>query len=511
MKQVVKLLIVLVAFVGIMDAAYLSYEKLSGIIPPCHPGFQCSTVLTSKWSELFGIPLPLYGLAFYLTTIGFAIVNFLEVDHIKIGDKRLHTQDLMLALATFGGLFSLYLVTIMGIILQAWCLYCLVSALCCALLFLLNLWHWHLRKGECVDTCSRPRQVVIGLLYAYILKPIFFLFDAESIHNFMMETGRLLGETTFGQSLTAWAFKFEDKRLKRKIDGITFPNPVGLSAGFDYNGILPKILPAVGFGWHTIGTVTYRPYAGNPKPRLGRFPDSKALLVNKGFKSLGAEAVISHLEGEKFAIPTGISIGSTNAMYDALDDQIADVVACFKLFEVSRVKHAYYELNISCPNTQGGQPFTTPDRLEKLLKKLKTLNLKKPVYIKMPIDLTPREIGGLLKVAAGYKYISGVIFGNLTKDKTNPDVKPADRREWKKRAGNLSGKPTWNRSNALISYTKKKFGDRFTIVGTGGIFNGEDALVKMSLGADLVQLITGMIYEGPQVIGQINQQLANRQ
>ncbi|MBI5151765.1 MAG: dihydroorotate dehydrogenase (quinone) [Candidatus Pacebacteria bacterium] len=510
MKLFLRLGILSVSILGMMDAAYLTYEKLSRTLPPCISGFDCGSVLTSSWSSLFGVPLSFFGLVFYFITFIFAALHILEIDHITILNRKLHTHDIQLGLSIFGALFSGYLVFLMGVILQAWCLYCLGSAVACLVLFILNVMQWYLKRGTCSDLCSSPRSVVSALLYQYIFKPLFFLFDAEFVHVSMTTIGKTLGSWGVTRRLVSWMFAYANKTLIKTIDGIRFPNPVGLAAGFDYNAELCGILPSVGFGWHTIGTVTFRPYAGNAKPRLGRFPRSNALLVNKGFKSVGAQAIIQKLEHTTFTIPTGISIGSTNATYASLDDQIADIVSCFKLFLASTIKNAYYELNISCPNTVGGQPFTTAVRLKKLLVALKPLRIKKPVYIKMPIDLSQKESGALLKTASGFSFIKGIIFGNLTKDKKNPDVHPMDTVLWKKSRGNLSGKPTWNRSNTLIAYTKKHYGKRFTIIGTGGIFSGNDAQKKLVLGADLVQLITGMIYKGPQLIGEINHTLAQR-
>ncbi len=249
------------------------------------------------------------------------------------------------------------------------------------------------------------------------------------------------------------------------------------------------------------------PYEGNERPRLGRFPNSRALLVNKGLKSLGAQDIISHLSHMEFHIPVGISIGATNRLYKNSEEQIDNYVECFRLFEESGVKHSYYELNISCPNTFGGEPFTTPNRLKKLLEALSILKIKKPLYIKMPIDPEEKEILSLLEVAKKYSFVSGVIFGNLTKDKNNPDVSLADKEKWKQVKGNLSGKPTYTRSNRLISLTRKTYKNRFTIIGCGGIFSPEDAQEKLRLGAQLVQLISGMIFEGPQLIGDINSRI----
>jgi len=331
--------------------------------------------------------------------------------------------------------------------------------------------------------------------------------DPERVHNFMVVNGKLLGSVPLGKWFMHWMFGYASPKLEKKINGAVFHNPVGLSAGFDYNADLTEILPSVGFGFMTIGTVTLHPYEGNTPPRLGRFPNSMALLVNKGFKNVGAKDIIAKLTGKTFAIPVGISIGSTNKAFTSPAAQIQDIVHCFQLFEKSTVKHSFYELNISCPNTKGGQPFTTPSRLQRLLRELEKLKIARPVYIKMPIDYSQEETLALLTVAAKHT-VAGVIFGNLTKDHENPDVNAQDRIDWASKQGNLSGKPTWNRSNALVALTRKKFKKRFTIIGTGGIFSPQDAAYKMKAGADLVQLITGMIYQGPALIGQINHKLS---
>ena len=503
MKTFVRLLLVLISFVGILDAGYLTYEKVNHIIPPCSTGFQCDTVLTSRFANIGPVPLSALGMIFYTIVFFFAVLNFLEQDHVRFGNVHFHTYDIQLVLSIFGALFSLYLVTLMGVVLQAWCLYCLISALLCAANFFFSTYQWKVQQGLCVKECSRPRAQFVHWAYAAIVKHIFFLLDPEAVHNLMVRFGAILGGTPLFAQLTRWMFAYEEPSLQKTIDGILFPNSVGLSAGFDYDGDLTATLPAVGFGFMTIGTVTNHPYQGNEPPRLGRFPKSKALLVNKGFKTMGAKALIRKLENKKFSIPVGISIGSTNMLFKSEDEQIKDIMTTFILFEKSKVRHSFYELNISCPNTKGGQPFTTVERLRKLLTALEKLKVKKPVYIKMPIDLGEKNTLPLLTTADKFT-IAGVIFGNLTKDHDNPDVNPEDRVEWAKKKGNLSGKPTWNRSNALISMTKKHFKKRFTIIGTGGIFSGADAREKMKRGADLVQLITGMIFEGPQLIGQIN-------
>lgn len=343
--------------------------------------------------------------------------------------------------------------------------------------------------------------------YTRLLKPIYFRLDPEYIHDQKTQMGAWSGEVPIVRELMRFVFAYENSQLKRTFNGITFPNPVGLAAGFDYNADLTQIMPSIGFGFHTVGTITLEPYEGNPKPRLGRFPGSKALLVNKGFKSIGARAIIRKLTGLRFENPVGISIGSTNKGYHTVRDQIIDILCTFRLFEDSAVTHSYYELNISCPNTFGGEPFTSPERLDLLLACLDKLKLTRPVYVKFPIDQNDSESLALLNVIAKHN-IQGVILGNLSKDKKNPAMQIEDLAAWQTKKGNVSGKPTWERSNHLIQLTKQTFGDRFTIIGTGGVFSGEDAATKLKLGADLVQLITGMIFQGPQLMGQINHHLA---
>ncbi|MEP7166727.1 MAG: quinone-dependent dihydroorotate dehydrogenase [Candidatus Woesebacteria bacterium] len=483
-----KLAIVIIAFLGLLDTSYMTWSELSGIVPSCQPPFDCGRVLSSPWSHVGPVPLSAIGIVYYATILTVAILVFLDASE--------RAQDFLLVLTTGGFLFSLYLVFVMAFVLNAWCLYCVGSALSSFLLF-----------SICIPLFLTVRKRnLFHFFYVQICKPIFFLLDAEFVHNRMTEIGIFLGKFSITRFLTKILFYFSHPKLSKKIAGISFPNPVGLSAGFDYDGQLTDILPSVGFGFATIGTVTLEPYGGNTKPRLSRFPRSQALLVNKGFKSSGAKVIIARLSNKNFTIPIGISIGSTNKKYTTLMTQIDDILQTFYLFEQSNVRHSYYELNISCPNLSGGQPFTTGDRLERLLSRLDKLKSKKPVFIKMPIDLSDTETLLLLTTAAHHQ-IAGVVFGNLTKDKNNPDVNVQDRALWKDRAGNVSGKPTWNRSNHAIILTKKHFKERFVIIGTGGIFSPQDATEKMKLGANLVQLITGMIYEGPQLIGEINQYL----
>ena len=521
MKQILSMVLIFLAVLGIADAGYISYEKFRGVIPPCGNGMDCGAVLNSPWANIGPIPLAAVGVVFYSWILLLAILNLLEIsinpsvnrlaDQLKLKKlsifRQLTLHELLLASTIFGTGFSAYLVYIMAFPIGEWCRYCLLSAATCASLFITMCVYYQKTVGQSPFLLKQLWYSFSHFVYTNFFKPIFFLIDPETIHNTMVSLGSILGGYTYTRLKTQTYFGFNHPALQTTINGIAFPNRLGLSAGFDYDGDLTQILPSVGFGWHTIGTVTLEPYAGNPKPRLGRLPNSKALIVNKGLKTIGATALIKKLTGVKFTIPIAISIASTNKKFASEKAQILDILACFRLFEGSKLTHQFYELNISCPNTFGGEPFTTPTKLEKLLTAVDSLKLKRPVYTKMPIDQSEAETLALLKVIDKHQ-VAGVIFGNLTKDKNNPAVNKADREIWQQRKGNLSGKPTWERSNQFIALTKRQYKNRFTIVGTGGIFAPEDALEKLALGADLLQVITGMIYEGPQTIGAINLRLA---
>jgi len=284
-------------------------------------------------------------------------------------------------------------------------------------------------------------------------------------------------------------------------------NPVGLSAGYDYTGSFVHILPSIGFGFQTVGTISAKPCAGNDAPRLGRLLKSRSLLVNKGFRNPGADAIISRLEKQSFAYPLGISVGRTNDETTLdLPSAIKDIVAGFHAFEDSKVRHSYYELNISCPNLKGSLSLYPPENLKKLLDALTKLKITKPVFVKMPIEKSDAEVRAMLAVIAKYKWITGVIFGNLQKDRKDPAFVKEEITTAGK--GHFSGKPTFMRSNQLIKLAYQEYGTRFVIVGCGGIFSAEDAYRKIRSGATLLQMITGMIFEGPQRIAEINEGLA---
>ena len=337
--------------------------------------------------------------------------------------------------------------------------------------------------------------------YKWILKPIFFRFDPEKIHNFILNVGEFLGKIAPLRGIIGALWRVRSPALEQNVAGIYFPNPVGLAAGFDYKAKLTQILPNVGFGFETIGTITNEPYEGNPGLRLGRLKKSRSLLVNKGFKNDGVRAIISNLENYRFRIPTGISIGVTNKDWASAPEAIADIVSTFRIVESFHVPFAYYELNISCPNLKSPVSFYPLENLRELLDAVCGLALTRALFIKMPISEPDEEIKKMLAVTAHFP-VAGVIFGNLQNDRGHSDLNPDEVALHGK--GNFSGKPTEKRSNELIRLAYKHHGKKLIIIGCGGAFSAEDVYKKIKNGATLVQLITGLIYEGPQLPAQIN-------
>ncbi|MEK7117105.1 MAG: hypothetical protein AAB837_02990 [Patescibacteria group bacterium] len=340
------------------------------------------------------------------------------------------------------------------------------------------------------------------MLYQKILKPILFKFNPEKAHDFFVWTGEFLGKYRYLKKLVSVFYGYKGGDISKKVDGLTYKTPFLLSAGFDYNGRLINILPEISFGGVEVGSITTRPCGGNKIPRLKRLPKSKSILVNKGLRNDGVEEIIKRLKKYKknFDFITGISVAQTNDEKNcSAETGLADYFYSFKRLNEENVGD-YYTLNISCPNAFGGETFTEPTLLEPLLSKISEIKCTKPVYIKMPINLEWPEFDGLLKVAEKFQMIKGVIIGNLNKDYNSLDYRDEAPKEY---GGGLSGKPCFELSNELIKQTRTAYGERFTIIGCGGVMSPQDMLEKFKAGSDLVALITGMIYNGPGFIKEL--------
>ncbi len=352
-------------------------------------------------------------------------------------------------------------------------------------------------------------RLLTGILYRRILKPVLFWFPADSVHELFIDLGERAGQYSLLRNITRSLWNYPDPTLSQTLHGMRFTNPIGLSAGFDYDAHLIEILPSVGFGFHTVGTITNGSYEGNPRPMLGRLPKSQSLLVNKGFKSAGIDAISKRIKDKKSSIPLGMSIGATNRTYKTFSEMVEEIAQAFTKAKLLPNIN-YYELNISCPNLINiqniAERFDTPSGLLEILKKLETLSINRPIFIKMPLEKSLEETKNLVDTALPFPYIKGLIFANLVKDRSNPKLNKEEVARAGK--GNFSGKPNEAKSNILIEFAYGLYKERFTIIGCGGVFTAEDAYTKIKLGASLIQMITGMIYMGPQQIGIINKGLA---
>ncbi|HRH23773.1 MAG TPA: hypothetical protein PK295_04045, partial [Candidatus Magasanikbacteria bacterium] len=233
----------------------------------------------------------------------------------------------------------------------------------------------------------RYRRVLFRFFYRVLLKPIFFAHDPELIHDRMSNIGERLGKSKICKRLVRACFDYSHPSLKQEIWGINFQNPVGLAAGFDKEGRIYHILGSLGFGFAEVGTVTFGAYSGNPAPRLYRLPNSQGLVVNYGLKNSGVKRISAHLGRQNKNIPQIISIGKTNCSGTADEKSgIEDYGNCMDVLKNSGVGDMY-EINISCPNTFGGEPFTTSEKLHKLLEALSVQQVLKPIILKMPINL----------------------------------------------------------------------------------------------------------------------------
>ncbi len=340
-------------------------------------------------------------------------------------------------------------------------------------------------------------------VYRHVAKPMLFRRHPDDVHRGLVRTARVVQKTPGVRRLPKlWAY--QSSRLEQDILGIHLKNPIGLSAGFDKNIELAPTIKAVGFGFMTGGSITANACQGNPKPWFHRLPHSKSLVVHAGLPNAGVDAVaqtIGIYSPQLFeTMPLAVSVAKTNSQDTVSDESaIADYCQSLRVLEMQG-RSTWYEINISCPNTYGGEPFTSPARLDALLTAIDTLKLARPIMIKMPINKPWDELNELLHVITRHT-VQGVAIGNLLHDRTGVD--PRDELD-PSVPGNLSGKPTKKISTDLIWKTYAAYGEKLVIIGIGGVFSAHDAYVKIRAGASLVALITGMIFEGPQLIGEIN-------
>lgn len=332
-------------------------------------------------------------------------------------------------------------------------------------------------------------------MYQRLLRPIFFLFDPEKIHHVSFRLIRWVHAIGLGPLIRRY-YHLNQPRLKREVFGLTFPNPVGLAAGFDKDALAYKELSNFGFGFIEIGTVTPKPQEGNPKKRLFRLPDDKGVINRMGFNNKGVAHAVERLKSNKGRVLIGGNIGKNKITPN--DRAVDDYLVCFEaLFD----EVDYFVVNVSSPNTPNLRDLQEKGPLTELLNTLQNRNNTKdnpkPILLKIAPDLTQGQLDDIIEIITETK-IAGLIATNTTLSReglNHPN---------KLETGGLSGKPLTQRSTEVIRYLHQKSKAAFPIIGVGGIHSPQDALDKLAAGATLVQLYTGFIYEGPGLIRNIN-------
>ena len=345
-----------------------------------------------------------------------------------------------------------------------------------------------------------------------IVRPLIFLMEPEQAHSSLKRVGVFLGNNFFLRKFTGLLFNYDHPSLNTNVNGINYRNPIGLSAGFDKDGELTKIYPHLGFGLAELGSFTGEICPGNPGKRLFRMKKSKSIVVWYGLNNEGSEKISQRLAGEDFGnLRVGINAALTNLTPEfILEDAIADYLKTMKLFKDIG---DYYDVNISCPNTQEGEPFVDKQNLDALLtainKEIRPIS-KKPIYVKLAADMTIDEINIIVDACVEHK-MDGVVCTNLAKPQFNTEHRPEEYPTVDGRLpegkGAMSGLPLQRISTNVIRHVYRRTRGKLTIIGVGGIFNAKDAYEKITSGASLCHMITAMIFDGPQSMSEINRGL----
>ncbi|NEU82259.1 quinone-dependent dihydroorotate dehydrogenase [Nostoc sp. UIC 10630] len=346
-------------------------------------------------------------------------------------------------------------------------------------------------------------------IYKFAISPLLFngiKTDPEWLHQQTIRSFSWLSKTP-----TSWANQrlqkslcLYDSRLEQNLFGLNFPNPVGLAAGFDKDGVAAGIWSNLGFGFAELGTVTFHAQPGNPRPRLFRLPLDKAALNRMGFNNLGAAAMAARLAQEKQQstnlIPIGINLGKSKVT--PLEEAAQDYLDSFRLL---KDLGDYFVVNVSSPNTPGLRSLQDASMLSAILNLLQQENTThKPVFVKIAPDLEWEAIADIISLAKTYN-LAGIIATNTTirRDGLKTQVINQTGKSPQEEAGGISGEPLRDRSTEVIRFIWQQTQGEIPIIGVGGIFSPEDAWEKITAGASLIQVYTGWIYEGPLMVRRI--------
>ena len=340
-----------------------------------------------------------------------------------------------------------------------------------------------------------------------ILRSILFLLDAEKAHHLSMSALKLCCRFKILRQLLKLFFQPRHSNPV-KLWNLSFPNCVGLGAGFDKNAAYLTELETLGFGFVEIGTVTPLPQEGNPKPRLFRLPKDKALINRKGFNNDGVEKIAERLKewrskNKKSRLIIGGNIGKNKVTPN--ENAVRDYEICFeRLYDWVD----YFVVNVSSPNTPGLRELQEKESLRNILTRLQEINHSKgklkPLLLKIAPDLSEAQVEDVVELALEIQ-LDGLVVSNTTIDRTSLITDATKIEEIG--AGGLSGKPLQTKSNEWIRFIHEKSGGKISIIGSGGIFTPADAKLKLQMGASLIQVWTGFVYEGPFIVKKIIRQL----
>lgn len=340
-------------------------------------------------------------------------------------------------------------------------------------------------------------------MYKSFIRPILFLFDPEAIHHFTFRFLKFVCRIPGIQTFLSKVYAVKHPALKRKLFGIEFENPVGLAAGLDKDARLIDELSCFGFGFIEIGTLTPKPQIGNEKPRLFRLQQDCGLINRMGFNNEGAIASVERLKARKSRVIIGGNIGKNKITPN--EKALEDYAYCF---EVLYPWVDYFVVNVSSPNTPGLRELQEKEPLKKLLTYIKNLSQAKdkpkPVLLKIAPDLTENQLSDIVSILKETR-TDGVIATNTTINRSNLKTSPETLEQIG--SGGLSGKPLTTMATKVIAYLRQHLGNEYPIIGVGGIMSADDALEKIKAGANLVQVYTGFIYEGPSIIKKINKKI----
>lgn len=342
-------------------------------------------------------------------------------------------------------------------------------------------------------------------MYKILARPFLFRLNSDAAHDLAISTASSVSKKSWVLNMARSVFAYNDPSLRQKIFGLVFENPIGLAAGFDKNGSSAPLMEALGFGFVEIGSVTANPSTGNPKPRSFRLPKDESLINRLGLNNDGAQTISRRAQKLNLKIPLGINIAKTHNPDIMGDAAIEDYKTSFEL--VKDIAD-YVTINISCPNTEEGKTFEDPEALNSLLKRLRIRDDASlpPVLVKFSVDLGETMLKELLEICENHS-VGGYVATNTSSYRENLMTSPSKLSRIGR--GGLSGQAIRSKSTAMIEKISDYTNREKPIIGVGGISSAEHAIEKLKAGADLLQIYTGLVYEGPGLVKKINKGLAD--